>query len=125
MKNYLKIFIALAFVFSACSDDFTDLTPLGSVTSGNFWQTEEDALTAANGLYEHWDEQQFIWQGFYVPHCCHVMTSNRAEPMLQCSGHQEFSGHRPGKQYGTYLSKNVHSDPKGQQHSALCTKYEH
>lgn len=64
MKNYLKIFIAFAFVFSACSDDFTDLTPLGSITSGNFWQTEEDALTAANGLYEHWDNNNLFGRGF-------------------------------------------------------------
>lgn len=49
---------------SACSDTFTELTPLGSPTSGNFWSSEEDAITAANGLYQHWDDDDLFGRGF-------------------------------------------------------------
>lgn len=56
MKNIKLIVILALFFFGACSEEFTDLTPLGDATSSNFWQSAEDAITAANGLYQHWDD---------------------------------------------------------------------
>ncbi|EON79046.1 putative outer membrane protein probably involved in nutrient binding protein [Lunatimonas lonarensis] len=64
MKNLIIPFLVLAGLISACSDTFTELTPLGSPTSGNFWASEEDAITAANGLYQHWDDDHLFGRGF-------------------------------------------------------------
>ncbi|MBK1438849.1 RagB/SusD family nutrient uptake outer membrane protein [Parapedobacter sp. ISTM3] len=49
----------------ACSESFTDLTPKGSVTSGNYWSTESDAVSAANGLYEHWRDDNMFGRGLF------------------------------------------------------------
>ncbi|WP_198675268.1 RagB/SusD family nutrient uptake outer membrane protein [Pleomorphovibrio marinus] len=63
--KYISILIAgWAFLLTACDDSFTELTPLGSITSGNFWTSSEDAVTAANGLYEHWDDNNLFGRGF-------------------------------------------------------------
>jgi len=64
MRHIVKIFLVLLIVSSSCSDTFTDLTPLGSPTSGNFWQSEEDAITAVNGLYEHWGDDHLFGRAF-------------------------------------------------------------
>ncbi|MCE7053155.1 RagB/SusD family nutrient uptake outer membrane protein [Algoriphagus sp. AGSA1] len=61
LRTYTLILTLL--MLGSCSDDFTDLTPLGNVTTGNFWQTEEDAITAANGLYQHWDDDDLFGRG--------------------------------------------------------------
>jgi starch-binding outer membrane protein, SusD/RagB family len=58
--HYLLLLIFLA----ACSDTFTELTPLGNVTTGNFCSTTEDAIAAANGLYQHWDDDNLFGRGF-------------------------------------------------------------
>jgi hypothetical protein len=63
MKKIIIPFLVLAGMLSACSDTFTELTPLGSPTSGNFWSSEEDAVTAVNGLYEHWDSDHLFGRG--------------------------------------------------------------
>ncbi|MCC5936180.1 MAG: RagB/SusD family nutrient uptake outer membrane protein [Lunatimonas sp.] len=64
MKKIIIPFLVLAGMLSACSDTFTELTPLGSPTSGNFWASEEDAITAVNGLYQHWDDDNLFGRGF-------------------------------------------------------------
>lgn len=66
MKKYnLHFFgvVALLWALVSCSESFTDLTPLGSTTSGNFWQTEADAITASNGLYQHWNDDNMYGRG--------------------------------------------------------------
>jgi hypothetical protein len=63
MKNKLYFLILSLFFFGACSEDFTDLTPQGNITTGNYWQSEEDAVTAANGLYQHWDDDHLFGRG--------------------------------------------------------------
>ncbi|KEO71997.1 RagB/SusD family nutrient uptake outer membrane protein [Anditalea andensis] len=62
MKNIKYLWIAL-FCFSACSEDFTNLTPIGDITTGNYWKSEEDAINAANGLYQHWDSDHLFGRG--------------------------------------------------------------
>jgi hypothetical protein len=64
MKYIIKLCLGLLVFSSACSDTFTELTPLGSPTSGNFWQSEEDAVTAVNGLYEHWGDDHLFGRAF-------------------------------------------------------------
>src|SRR5690554_7074616 len=66
MKKYSIHFFAsltLLWAFASCNEDFTDLTPLGSTTSGNFWQSEADAITASNGLYQHWNDDNMYGRG--------------------------------------------------------------
>jgi hypothetical protein len=64
MKHIVKLCLILLIVSSSCSDTFTELTPLGSPTSGNFWQSEEDAITAVNALYEHWGDDNLFGRAF-------------------------------------------------------------
>ncbi|MFC4872605.1 RagB/SusD family nutrient uptake outer membrane protein [Negadavirga shengliensis] len=64
MKRISIYHLLLLTFLSACSDTFTELTPLGNVTTGNFWSTSEDAITAANGLYQHWDDDNLFGRGF-------------------------------------------------------------
>ncbi|MGS0526132.1 hypothetical protein ACU8V7_14170 [Zobellia nedashkovskayae] len=36
-----------------CSDDFTEVTPLGSTSYANFWASEQDASEAVNSMYAY------------------------------------------------------------------------
>lgn len=49
----------------SCSNDFTDLTPKGSITDANYWKTESDAIFAANGLYEHFADDAMFGRGLF------------------------------------------------------------
>ena len=49
----------------SCSKSFTDLTPQGSITDANFWQTEGDAIFAANGLYQHFTNDNMFGRGLF------------------------------------------------------------
>ena len=48
-----KIYIALAVVLmiSGCSDDFIRRSSLTQIAENNFWQSEQDAYLALNGVY--------------------------------------------------------------------------
>jgi len=53
MKN--KIYIVTIFTtlfLVGCSKDFLDKKPLDSINTENFFETEEDAITAVNGAYQ-------------------------------------------------------------------------
>ncbi|MDR2282056.1 MAG: RagB/SusD family nutrient uptake outer membrane protein [Sphingobacterium sp.] len=63
-KNLLLAGCALLFLQS-CSKSFTELTPQGSVTYTNYWKTEGDAITASNGLYEHWTDGNMFGRGLF------------------------------------------------------------
>lgn len=74
------MFLALSLAMSACNNEFTNLTPLGSITTGNYWQTEEDAITAANGLYEHWDNDHLFGRGImYLIAACDDFQQGRTD----------------------------------------------
>lgn len=64
-KTLMIIAIATAISLQSCSESFTDLTPQGSVTYGNFWKTESDAILASNGLYEHWNDDNMFGRGLF------------------------------------------------------------
>jgi hypothetical protein len=52
MKSFLYIpVISAALLMTSCSK-FLEKTPLDSVNSSNFWQTEDDAIAAVNGAYQ-------------------------------------------------------------------------
>jgi len=49
----------------ACSDDFTNLDPIGSSSADSFWQTEDDALEAANSMYYYMKDGDMFGRGFF------------------------------------------------------------
>lgn len=49
--KYLPIFLIVA-AMSSCSDDFLDKSPLDTINTENFYQTESDAIAAINGAYQ-------------------------------------------------------------------------
>ncbi len=62
IKNYLAI--SLAILMQGCTDEFMDLTPLGGATSGNYWQTAEDAVAYSNVLYYYMPNEEYFSRGF-------------------------------------------------------------
>ncbi|WP_405296760.1 RagB/SusD family nutrient uptake outer membrane protein [Algibacter sp. Ld11] len=57
--------LVTSLVVVSCSDDFTNLEPIGSVSSGNFWSSEQDAEEAANSLYVEMKSQNVFGRGFF------------------------------------------------------------
>ncbi|MDL2255538.1 RagB/SusD family nutrient uptake outer membrane protein [Parabacteroides sp. OttesenSCG-928-G06] len=53
MKKYSLIGLVLLFITS-CSSDFLDRNPLDRPSNEAFWNTEKDAIAAANGCYNGW-----------------------------------------------------------------------
>jgi len=46
------LYLALVFVFTACSKDFLDVEPVGKLSEGDFYQTDEDASQALVATYD-------------------------------------------------------------------------
>ncbi|WP_057937337.1 RagB/SusD family nutrient uptake outer membrane protein [Algoriphagus resistens] len=70
MKNTLyKISTLVAFallgIMTSCSDEFTDLEPLGSTSYENFFHSEQDAIEAANSLYFYMKDEDMFSRGFF------------------------------------------------------------
>ncbi|NQD72050.1 RagB/SusD family nutrient uptake outer membrane protein [Sphingobacterium shayense] len=65
-KKYIALaLLGLAISTQSCNKSFTDLTPQGSTTDANFWKTETDAISAANGLYEHFSDDSMFGRGLF------------------------------------------------------------
>ena len=52
MKKIIFFLTIAAFCFSSCEDEFLDSTPYAQATSATFWRNADDALAAANAMYE-------------------------------------------------------------------------
>ncbi len=52
MKRILILIICTAGLFCSCSSDFLDLKPALSLSSNNYYQSEEDYLTTLNSVYQ-------------------------------------------------------------------------
>ncbi len=50
---------------TSCKDSFTDLTPQGTITAANFWQTADDATAASNALYTYMYNDDMFGRGFF------------------------------------------------------------
>lgn len=50
---------------TSCSDDFTNLEPLGSTSYGNYWKTEQDAIEATNSMYYYMIDEDMFTRGFF------------------------------------------------------------
>lgn len=67
MKQLIKhITLSLAglSLLAACNKKL-DITPEGAPTSGNFWQTETDAIAGANAMYNLFDDENFYGRGYW------------------------------------------------------------
>lgn len=59
MKRLLIITLVLGWVATACEEDFLESTPYGQSTSATFWRNADDALAAANAMYEPLRDEDF------------------------------------------------------------------
>ncbi len=50
--KYIIVITVIAFFPVSCNEEFLDKVPLDSINTDNFYQTEEDAITAINGAYQ-------------------------------------------------------------------------
>ena len=69
MKNKITKAIALliglaSLSFVSCSDEFTNLEPLGNASYGNFWKTAQDAEEAANSMYYYMKDEDMFSRGY-------------------------------------------------------------
>src|SRR5690606_28812879 len=62
-KNIAFLLLGLTVVTQACNKSFTDLVPQGTTTDANYCKTETDAIFAANGLYEHFSDDNMFGSG--------------------------------------------------------------
>jgi starch-binding outer membrane protein, SusD/RagB family len=63
-KKYLSFISAALLLITGCSEDFTDLTPRGSATEANYWQTEADAEAGVNAMYYYMGDEDMFSRGF-------------------------------------------------------------
>ncbi len=63
-KTKLIMLCVVVLVIMSCSDDFTNLEPIGSSSSENFWQTEQDATEAVNSMYYYMKDEDMFSRGF-------------------------------------------------------------
>jgi len=52
-KYSLIAAVCLTLLFSSCKEDLFDSIPYGEATSDQFWRNGEDAVAAANAMYEY------------------------------------------------------------------------
>lgn len=67
MKHIIKnivLSVAGISMLAACNKKL-EITPEGSPTSGNFWQTEADAVSASNAMYDQFDNENFYGRGYW------------------------------------------------------------
>ncbi len=53
------LLLPIAALLFGCSDDFLDSTPYAQSTSATFWRNADDAVAAANALYDPLNDEQF------------------------------------------------------------------
>ncbi len=63
-KKYINIVVAILVMLTSCSDDFTELDPLGGSTQANFWKTQTDAEHAVNAMYYYMGDEDMFSRGF-------------------------------------------------------------
>ena len=59
MKKLLFLSLAIALLSIGCEEDFLESAPFGQSTSAGFWRNADDALAAANAMYEPLDDGSF------------------------------------------------------------------
>lgn len=59
MKYSILTLAAMVLFLAACSEEFLETVPYGQPTSDQFWRNADDAVAAANALYEPLDDEDF------------------------------------------------------------------
>lgn len=57
--------IGILMVALSCSDEFTNLEPIGNSSVESFWQTEDDAIEAVNSMYFYMKDEDMFSRGFF------------------------------------------------------------
>lgn len=60
MRSFIFILAVLGISLTACKKDFLDTKPYGQPTSDQFWRNADDAVAAANALYEPLDDEDYF-----------------------------------------------------------------
>ncbi|WP_335964798.1 RagB/SusD family nutrient uptake outer membrane protein [Galbibacter sp. PAP.153] len=95
MKN-LKYFILITFIstsFFSCDDDFLDTVPNDRISSELFWQTDQDAVFAANAVYPFLLQDAFsftMWDA--MSDIGHVTLQWRDESLVEKGAHNSSNG---------------------------------
>jgi len=63
MKKLLFLTIAASIIAVSCEEEFLESTPYAQATSAGFWRNADDAVAAANALYEPLDDGDFYGHG--------------------------------------------------------------
>ncbi|WP_343329340.1 RagB/SusD family nutrient uptake outer membrane protein [Polaribacter staleyi] len=54
----------ISLILTSCTDEFTNLEPLGNSSYSNFWKSEQDALEATNSMYFYMKDEDTFSRGF-------------------------------------------------------------
>ncbi len=65
MKNLYIILFTGVVLFSSCDEDFLDQYPPQQITSGNFYQNEDQMILASNAVF---DQVYTVWSPFSLPY---------------------------------------------------------
>ena len=95
-----------ALLFSGCSDSFLDVDQKGSISSGSFWETENDAIAASNALYELASDDEMYGRGFfwYINASDDMVTGRvKSDPdnmkNFRCNGNEGYTSSIWAKKY--------------------------
>ena len=66
MNNKLRklILAGVIGIMAGCSESELEILTEGSPSAGNFWKTENDAISAANSLYDQFGAEEFYGRGY-------------------------------------------------------------
>lgn len=59
MRNLIIFLSIVSLLCNSCSEDFLESTPFGQSTSATFWRNGDDALAAANAMYDPLNDEAF------------------------------------------------------------------
>lgn len=82
LKNILLVFLAATFL-SGCNEDLLETIPNDRVSSEIFWQTDADAIAAANAVYTYLPDAEtvFNWDG--MSDIAHITLMWRSESIIE------------------------------------------
>jgi len=63
IMNRFFLFLILAVLAVGCSEDFLESTPYAQSTSATFWRNGDDAVAAANAMYDPLNDESFYGHG--------------------------------------------------------------
>lgn len=65
IKKSILALTTIGALCTACSEDFTELDPIGSTSYANFYKSDQDAQEAVNSMYAYMTDQEMFSRGFF------------------------------------------------------------